>query len=378
MSKRTFLATLLALSFGNGVARADAPTVDAEQTVLASITALRSAEHLPALVRDADLDEAALIHAEDMAAHDFVGHVSARTGDPAARARAVGARVRRVGENVARAVSPEAAIASLESSDAHRAQILSNEYSTVGVAVVEDDEGFYVVEVFGASVAPEMPPPAVSDVSATPETAPVAAAETEAEPVAAAETEAAAEAAAQAQAAAVVAAAVAQAEAQAVAAAEPIAEAEPVDGAESFPEAVPTVPSYASIPVQPDYAAPNSYSNQPGVQFPSSTQAQTQNGQGYAQPTAQGYAAPSTSTAGAPVVMLQGAPPRNVSGYWVQAGGRWWYYPVPPNARPGQVLTPSTTATGGPNTAVQTAPARPYVAPPAPRGGFFRPSPRRW
>lgn len=55
---------------------------------------------------------------------------------------------------------------------------------------------------------------------------------------------------------------------------------------------------------------------------------------------------------------------RNVTGYWVQSGGRWWYYPLPPNARPGQVLTPANVqpAVAQPAVTVQPAPYT-YVAP---------------
>ena len=39
---------------------------------------------------------------------------------------------------------------------------------------------------------------------------------------------------------------------------------------------------------------------------------------------------------------------RNVAGYWVHQQGRWWYFPVPPNARPGMLLNPDLSVEGGP------------------------------
>ncbi|MFW5875787.1 MAG: CAP domain-containing protein [Myxococcota bacterium] len=51
-------------------------------------------------------------------------------------------------------------------------------------------------------------------------------------------------------------------------------------------------------------------------------------------------------------------------GYWVLSRGRWWYYPWPDDAQPGQVLEPHPTATGPPpgeDPAPQVAP------PPRPR-----------
>ncbi len=39
---------------------------------------------------------------------------------------------------------------------------------------------------------------------------------------------------------------------------------------------------------------------------------------------------------------------RGVEGYWVHQQGRWWYFPVPPNARPGMLLNPDLDVQGGP------------------------------
>lgn len=39
---------------------------------------------------------------------------------------------------------------------------------------------------------------------------------------------------------------------------------------------------------------------------------------------------------------------RHVAGYWVHQQGRWWYFPVPPNARPGMLLNPDLSVQGGP------------------------------
>lgn len=39
---------------------------------------------------------------------------------------------------------------------------------------------------------------------------------------------------------------------------------------------------------------------------------------------------------------------RRVAGYWVHANGRWYYYPLPPGAQPGQVLQPAPGVTTPP------------------------------
>lgn len=39
---------------------------------------------------------------------------------------------------------------------------------------------------------------------------------------------------------------------------------------------------------------------------------------------------------------------RRVAGYWIQHGGRWWYFPVPATAQPGQLLQPDLNVQGPP------------------------------
>ena len=47
---------------------------------------------------------------------------------------------------------------------------------------------------------------------------------------------------------------------------------------------------------------------------------------------------------------------RNVAGYWVHRSGRWWYFPVPRNARPGMLIDPDPTVHGPPPGVEQTTP----------------------
>ncbi|RLB51327.1 MAG: hypothetical protein DRJ42_17050 [Deltaproteobacteria bacterium] len=49
---------------------------------------------------------------------------------------------------------------------------------------------------------------------------------------------------------------------------------------------------------------------------------------------------------------------RRVAGYWVRHAGRWFYYPMPPNAQPGQRLVPDLSVTGGPPGHAQPSPVR--------------------
>ena len=38
----------------------------------------------------------------------------------------------------------------------------------------------------------------------------------------------------------------------------------------------------------------------------------------------------------------------NVAGYWVHQQGRWWYFPVPAGAQPGQLILPDPSMEGPP------------------------------
>ncbi|MGB1700310.1 MAG: CAP domain-containing protein, partial [Nannocystaceae bacterium] len=80
--------------------------------------------------------EVAISHSEDMVAHSFVGHISPRTGSAVERfssARLEGAVLR---ENVARGYGPYEIHRSLMDSPSHRANILADDISHLGVGVV--------------------------------------------------------------------------------------------------------------------------------------------------------------------------------------------------------------------------------------------------
>lgn len=343
MTTRRFLVALCFALLGSlSVARADGPADAAEQQVADSIASLRAAEHVAPLRRDADLDEAALLHAEDMATNQFVGHESPTSGDPAARVRSVGARVSRVGENVARAASTSEAVAGLVASASHRAQILSSDYTNFGVAVVEGEDGFYVVEVFAARPAGDaLPPPSAVDVP----DAPYATVDGGFAPDAA-------------------------------------AIAPDMGRSQQFQPSVD--PRFTQ---SPQYATPSVPMATTPVVGPSGAPTYAAYGPQYG-----GTATTQGSPDGAPYVTLQAIPASNVQGYWVNYNARWWYFPIPAGARPGQVLTVSSTVTGNPPgvtgapsgyRAPGTVAAAPYALMPVAqvqsrgRFGFMR-SPRRW
>ena len=57
---------------------------------------------------------------------------------------------------------------------------------------------------------------------------------------------------------------------------------------------------------------------------------------------------------------------RRVAGYWIYHGERWWFFPVPPRARPGQLLQPDPNVQGPPPgyQQPQQAQVRPAAPPP--------------
>ncbi|NVB41315.1 hypothetical protein G6O69_25985 [Pseudenhygromyxa sp. WMMC2535] len=96
----------------------------------------RAARGLPALAWDDRAAAVAAAHSADMAQNGFVGHVSPTSGDATARfehAGIVGVVVR---ENVARGYGPKGVHESLMNSPGHRANLLAEDVSHVGIGVV--------------------------------------------------------------------------------------------------------------------------------------------------------------------------------------------------------------------------------------------------
>ncbi|MFO7562149.1 MAG: CAP domain-containing protein [Enhygromyxa sp.] len=100
------------------------------------LNAEREARGLPALAWDERAAAVAGAHSQDMADNDFVGHVSPTTGDATARfeqARIQGTVVR---ENVARGYGPKGIHESLMNSPGHRANLIAEDVTHVGIGVV--------------------------------------------------------------------------------------------------------------------------------------------------------------------------------------------------------------------------------------------------
>lgn len=99
----------------------------------------REARGLPALAWDERAAAVAEAHSADMLASGFVGHVSPTTGDAATRFRAAGIEGTVVRENVARGYGPKGIHESLMNSPGHRANLVAQDVTHVGIGVVFGD-----------------------------------------------------------------------------------------------------------------------------------------------------------------------------------------------------------------------------------------------
>jgi uncharacterized protein YkwD len=93
------------------------------------------------------LSDVARRYSEEMARTGQVAHVSARSGGPADRAAAAGLRFSRLRENLARAHSAAEVHAGLMGSPSHRANLLDPlaYQAGIGVILVDDDDGTYLL-----------------------------------------------------------------------------------------------------------------------------------------------------------------------------------------------------------------------------------------
>ena len=108
----------------------------AERELIALVNRDRARAGLPALIVDPRLTAIARAHSQDMAEHDFVGHVSPRTGTAMDRVRRGGLRPELVLENVGRAYGASEAESGFLASPGHRGNLLDPHARRLGVGVV--------------------------------------------------------------------------------------------------------------------------------------------------------------------------------------------------------------------------------------------------
>ncbi|HYW55395.1 MAG TPA: CAP domain-containing protein [Polaromonas sp.] len=135
---------------------------DVEEHVLALVNMARATprrcgkEYFAAagpLRADAELQRAALAHAQDMARHSYFSHTGRDGSGAAQRATRAGYRWRMVGENIAAGqMQADAAMQSWLKSPGHCANIMRPEFAEMGVAFSVNNQstlGIYWVQLFG-------------------------------------------------------------------------------------------------------------------------------------------------------------------------------------------------------------------------------------
>ena len=118
------------------------------------LNADRARWDLPALIRDDTLDAIAQSHSDDMRENDFVGHWSPTTGQPADRLRRAGVRTIGRAENVALNHSIGDAQAGLMRSLGHRRNIITEDFTHVGIGAARKGASWYVTQVFTRPLTP--------------------------------------------------------------------------------------------------------------------------------------------------------------------------------------------------------------------------------
>ncbi|MHB1192914.1 MAG: CAP domain-containing protein [Longimicrobiales bacterium] len=130
----------------------------AGQRSMDMVNAERTRHGLTPLTADTVLVRAARVHAEDMARHGFVSHQGSDGSDPSQRLDRVGYLWIWVGENIAAGQeSPDDVVAGWIRSADHRANILSPEAVSAGLAMARSSEGefgTYWVMVYAAADPP--------------------------------------------------------------------------------------------------------------------------------------------------------------------------------------------------------------------------------
>lgn len=320
-----YVTTMITALLVSSVALAQEFDTAGEQSMLSRINALRAARDLPPLTRNAELDAAAQVHCREMAAQHALSHVSDSSGTPADRVRHAGVNATTVAENVALHRSTDQAFQALVQSAPHLANMLSPDATDVGLAALSTDDGVYVTQVF-AALAPQAQPQAQAGSSSQTD-----------------------------------------------------------QGSQGG--VVPSILTPLIEQVLPSNSQSSSGGSNAQQQAPAAQPAPAQSPPQAATVvpssppagTAPGQPLSLSSQSNGTVVVQRGQGGGRVEGYWVYGSGRWWYYPMPANAQPGQRLQPDLSVQGPPpgypahpfgaqsqSVPVQQVPARPVyrAAPP--------------
>ena len=119
------------------------------QEVLRLVNEQRAQNGLAALTLSDKLCELATMKAEDMAENNYFDHTSPTYGTPFEMMKQFGVSYRSAGENIAAGLrTPEEVMDAWMNSPGHRANILSADYTELGVGVAIGERGVYWVQLF--------------------------------------------------------------------------------------------------------------------------------------------------------------------------------------------------------------------------------------
>jgi len=109
-----------------------------EQEACRLVNAQRTSHGLPALAIDSALSETARLKSKDMKTKQYFSHTSPTYGSPFQMMKQFGISYRSAGENIAMGYrTAEAVVQAWMASAAHRANILSRNYTTMGIGYVD-------------------------------------------------------------------------------------------------------------------------------------------------------------------------------------------------------------------------------------------------
>ena len=173
-SMHTFLATLAAFAVFVAAAGIQSPTAaqagsgakkqnaqDALHHALEAINDARKKNGKTLLRRDERLDATAYRHAAHMAATQTLAHVIGKSGTPEDRVEDMGIEATLVGENLAQHKDINVALKAIFESKPHRAELLEEKYSHIGLAAAQGKDGIYVTQLLVRieKAQPKLAPP---------------------------------------------------------------------------------------------------------------------------------------------------------------------------------------------------------------------------
>lgn len=145
---------LLVISLGGAALGAQPETIEhLERRMVELINVERDARALPRLTPNRKLADVARSYSERMVETGRVNHDIDRPMEE--RIRDALPHTCMFGENVSKHTSVDYSLADLMTSDGHRANLLHDEYTTIGVGIVRGNDGFlYITQEFARSCEP--------------------------------------------------------------------------------------------------------------------------------------------------------------------------------------------------------------------------------